>query len=67
MVAALFLIGRRLEDPSLIDDLLNIENRPGKPQVFAQNEFHIFNFYHFVFRIPKLLLCMERPTGSVCE
>lgn len=32
MVAILFLIGQGLEKPSLVDDLLNVNNNPCKPQ-----------------------------------
>lgn len=32
MVAVLFLIGQGLEKPSLVDDLLNVDNNPCKPQ-----------------------------------
>jgi len=32
MVAVLFLIGKHQEEPEIIDDLLNIEKYPARPQ-----------------------------------
>ncbi|CAG8478530.1 12915_t:CDS:2 [Acaulospora morrowiae] len=38
MVAILFLVGQGLEDPSVIDDLLDIEKTPAKPNYEMANE-----------------------------
>jgi tRNA pseudouridine38/39 synthase len=32
MVAILFLIGKKLEEPSIIDELYDLEKYPGMPQ-----------------------------------
>ncbi|XP_072834988.2 tRNA pseudouridine(38/39) synthase [Pogona vitticeps] len=39
MMAILFLIGQRLEKPGIIDELLDIENNPRKPQYSMAVEF----------------------------
>ncbi|KAJ1126210.1 hypothetical protein NDU88_004618 [Pleurodeles waltl] len=39
MVAILFLIGQRLEEPNIIDELLNVEKNPCKPQYSMAVEF----------------------------
>ncbi|KAH0623231.1 hypothetical protein JD844_031313 [Phrynosoma platyrhinos] len=39
MMAILFLIGQRMEKPELIDELLDIENNPRKPQYSMAAEF----------------------------
>ncbi|KAL9144134.1 hypothetical protein ABFS82_14G277800 [Erythranthe guttata] len=38
MVAVLFLIGQRLESPNVIDELLNVETTPRKPQYIMAPE-----------------------------
>ncbi|XP_069507712.1 tRNA pseudouridine(38/39) synthase isoform X2 [Ambystoma mexicanum] len=39
MMAILFLVGQRLEEPSIIDELLNVEKHPCKPQYSMAVEF----------------------------
>ncbi|KYO35798.1 tRNA pseudouridine(38/39) synthase isoform X1 [Alligator mississippiensis] len=48
MMAILFLIGQRMEDPEIIDELLDVEKNPRKPQYSMAVEFPLV-LYHCEF------------------